>query len=318
MARKPVLRSRLLPVVGGYFALSALWIAFSDRLAGGLSSNTETLILISTVKGWLFVVVTTLLLYGVLRRRDLVINRRQESLLAAADELRAIYDGANEAIFVREIDGSDRMVSCNQSACELYGYNRERFMACRPAELSEDVAPYDDEHRALWRKRALEEGPQTYEWRARRSDGTCFWAEISLRSSMIAGRMRLVFAVRDISDRKRAEEAVHRSEERFNTVFRTSPVSMIISRVSDSICIDANDAFYAQTGLTSHEVVGKSVRGAPGSLWLDTNRKLQVLQEVRTKGHVQSAEAVFRRKDGKYLQPDWPVSARSSLGTTNA
>jgi two-component system, cell cycle sensor histidine kinase and response regulator CckA len=298
MADKPALRSRLLPIVGGYFGLSALWIAFSDRLAGALTENTEHLIVISTVKGWLFVVVTTLLLLGVLRRRDQILNKRQESLRAAAEELQAIYDGANEAIFVRETDGSARMVSCNQSACELYGYDRERFMGCRPEELSENVAPYDKASVEEWARRAVEQGPQTYEWRARRRDGTCFWAEISVRSSLIAGRRRLVFAVRDISDRKRAQEAVRRSEERFNTVFRTSPVSMIISRASDSICIDANDAFYAQTGLSSEEVVGKSVRDAPGSLWLDSAQKRQILQEVESKGFVHGAEALFRRKDG--------------------
>jgi PAS domain S-box-containing protein len=284
--------------VGGYFVISALWIAFSDRLAASLSHDTEHLVFLSTGKGWLFVVVTTLLLYGAIRRRDLAIAKRQESLRIAAEELQAIYDGANEAIFVRETDGSNRMVSCNQSACELYGYERDRFMSCRPGELSENVTPYDEEHAAAWGKRALEQGPQVFEWRARRRDGSCFWAEISMRSSMIAGRMRLVFAVRDISDRKRAQEAVRRSEERFNTVFRTSPVAMIITRRSDGVCIDANDAFGVQSGLRSEDVVGKSLREGPASLWVDSAQQRQVLQDVERKGQVNGVEALFRRKDG--------------------
>jgi PAS domain S-box-containing protein len=298
MAEKPVLRSRLLPIVGGYFAISALWIAFSDRLAGILSRDTEHLIFMSTVKGWLFVVVTTLLLYGVLRRRDLVIARRQESLRAAAEELQAIYDGANEAILVLEIDSSARMVSCNQGACELFGYERARFMACQPADLSENVAPYDAEHSVLWSKRALEEGPQVFEWRARRSDGTCFWSEISMRASMIAGHMRLVVAVRDITDRKRAEEAVRRSEDRFMTVFRTSPVAMLITRCSDGVGIDVNDAFLAQSQLSSEDVLGKCMRLPPFSLWVDSARQQQITQEIESKGHVQGVEAQFRRRDG--------------------
>jgi two-component system, cell cycle sensor histidine kinase and response regulator CckA len=298
MAGKPELRSRLLPIVGGYFLISALWIAFSDRLVGSLSGNTEQVVAMSTAKGWLFVVVTTLLLYGVLRRRDLTIARRQEALRTAAEELQAIYDGANEAIFVREPESAARMVSCNQCACELFGYPREYLMARHPSELSENVAPYDAEHVAMWGRRAREQGPQVFEWRSRRSDGTCFWSEISLRTSMIAGHLRLVETVRDISVRKRAQEDSRRGEERFMTVFRTSPVAMIITRSSDGLALDANDAFFAQTQLSSAEVLGKSTRSASLSLWVDPAQGRQVLQEVESKGHIQGVEAQFRRKDG--------------------
>jgi len=291
-------RSRSLTIVGGYFGISALWIAFSDRLVGRLSSDTEQLVTMSTAKGWLFVGVTTLLLYGALRRRDQSIARRQESLRAAAEELQAIYDGANEAIIVRETDDSARIVSCNQTACEMYGYERERLMACRPGDLCEGVAPYDGEHALRWLRLALEQGPQVFEWRARRADGTCFWAEVSMRSSEIAGHRRVVEAVRDIGNRKQAEEAVRRREEHFMTLFRTVPVPTIITRRSDGVCIETNDAFSEQTGFSREDLLGRNMRTAPFSPWVDPERQRQVLQEMETKGYVRGLEAQFRRKDG--------------------
>lgn len=99
---KGFLRSRLLVIVGGYAALSALWIAFSDRLAARLSSDPEVVLALNTGKGWLFVAVTAILLYGVIRRRDRAIEERQASLKARAEEVQAIYDTAVEAIFVHE------------------------------------------------------------------------------------------------------------------------------------------------------------------------------------------------------------------------
>jgi len=89
-AMKDSLRSRLLLIVGGYVALSALWIAFSDRLAARLSSDPEVVLSLNTGKGWLFVVVTAILLYGALRRRDRAIEERQASLKAGAEEVQAM------------------------------------------------------------------------------------------------------------------------------------------------------------------------------------------------------------------------------------
>ena len=67
---KDSLRSKLLIIVGGYVVISALWIAFSDHLVIRISHDPGVVQVLNTSKGWLFVVTTALLLYGVLRRRD--------------------------------------------------------------------------------------------------------------------------------------------------------------------------------------------------------------------------------------------------------
>jgi PAS domain S-box-containing protein len=298
MAMRDSLRSKLLVIVGGYVVLSALWIAFSDRLVMRLVGDPEVVAMLSTAKGWLFVVVTALLLYGVLRRRDRAIEERQASLRASAEELQAIYDSANEAIFVHEERGGGRMVTCNRRACEMFGYDRDQLMACSAGALSEGVAPYDDEHALAWALRALAQGPQLFEWRSRRSDGTCFWSEVSLRANIIGGETCVVSAIRDITDRKRDEEAVRRSEERFVTVFRTSPEAMIITRLADGLCLDANDAFLAQAGYAREEIVGRSARSDGMDLWVDPNLRDVLLRELQAKKIVRGLEAKCRRKDG--------------------
>ncbi len=58
----------ILPVVLGYAVFSALWIIFSDIAVERLFHDPAWIILISTLKGWLFVGVTSILLYGLLRR----------------------------------------------------------------------------------------------------------------------------------------------------------------------------------------------------------------------------------------------------------
>lgn len=51
-----------------YFLLGSLWILFSDRIANGLSDNQETLAIISTYKGWFYVIVTTIIIYFLIKR----------------------------------------------------------------------------------------------------------------------------------------------------------------------------------------------------------------------------------------------------------
>ena len=297
---KDLLRSRLLVIVGGYVVLSALWIAFSDRLLARLSNDPEVVLALDTGKGWLFVVFTATLLYGILRRRDRAIEEQQASLRASAEELQAIYDAAGEAIFLHEME-TGRIVDCNQRACEMFRYPRDRLMACSIVEISEGISPYDEEHASLWAKQAVEQGPPLFEWRSRRSDGTCFWSEVSLRSSTIGGKMRVLAAVRDITERKCDEEALRRSEERFMTIFQTSPEAMLITRFSDGMCLDVNQAFLTQTGFTREEIVGQSARSGGANLWLDPEVRDSMMPELAAKKVVRGLEAKYHRKDGSVL-----------------
>jgi hypothetical protein len=64
-----------------YAVLGALWIFFSDRVAAILSSTPEALTQISIIKGWLYVLLTTLLLYNLVSRgmKELVLSQEASS-----------------------------------------------------------------------------------------------------------------------------------------------------------------------------------------------------------------------------------------------
>jgi PAS domain S-box-containing protein len=208
---KDSLRSKLLIIVGGYVVISALWIAFSDLLVVRISNDPGVVQVLNTSKGWLFVVTTALLLYGVLRRRDHAIEERQASLRAGAEHLKAIYDTVNEAIFVHDAQ-TGRILDCNQRACEIYGYSHQQLISMSIGELSEKGSMYTQARALEWMDKAVHQGSQVFEWRARRSDGTCFWTEVSLGSSSTGGQRYLVAAVRDITTKQAMEEVLHRAQ----------------------------------------------------------------------------------------------------------
>ncbi len=116
-ARAPV---DVLRAVLAYAAFACLWILLSDMLVGWLVSDPARIVLVSTLKGWLFVVVTSLLLYVLIRRlRDQVLAGARQELAALAETTRAlqllatIADNSSDAIFAKDREG--RYVLVNRS-----------------------------------------------------------------------------------------------------------------------------------------------------------------------------------------------------------
>jgi PAS domain S-box-containing protein len=140
-------------------------------------------------------------LLGVLRR----LRRGEQALRESEARYRSIVDSVDDAIFVHAWE-SGAILDVNRRAEEMYRTPRETLLARGLAPLCEGSPPYAVEDATRWLARARAEGAQRFEWHARRSDGVLFWVEVVIRTATLGGAPRLVVAVRDISERRRAEE----------------------------------------------------------------------------------------------------------------
>lgn len=120
-------------VVVGYALFAALWIALSDRAMGLLFRDPEALVLAGTAKGWLFVAVTSLLLYGLLRRFAAALLEAHRRELALERErtqpppmLVAIANASTDAIFAK--DAECRYLFVNHAAAQLIGRSAEELL----------------------------------------------------------------------------------------------------------------------------------------------------------------------------------------------
>lgn len=144
------------------------------------------------------------------------VQNRIEALNASGDALRksearfrSIFDNVSEAIFVLDID-SGRIIDVNQRMLDMYGFgSRPEAIAAGFDRISAGVPPYTEAEARAHLKKAIEEGPQTFEWHARNTRGELFWVEVSLRLSHIGQEPRLLAVVRDVSERKKAEERIN-------------------------------------------------------------------------------------------------------------
>lgn len=198
-------RQAALRIVCVYAFFAAVWIVVSDNLLGWLVSDPATITRLAVFKGWLYVLLTSLLLYKLISREHLRLSEVAARLQASKDLFHAIYDSLSDAVFIHDA-ATGRILEVNETMCRMYGYSRAEVLEQELFKIGPGFAPYREEEAMAWLQRAAEGAPQLFEWLAVRKDGRQFWVEVSMRGAVLEGQHRVVVVVRDISDRKHAEE----------------------------------------------------------------------------------------------------------------
>ena len=181
---------------------------------------------------------------------SIMVQSRIQELAESETRFRNIFDAAGDAFFIYDI-ATSQLLDVNHRMCEMYGCTREQALQSSPAEFSANVEPYTPIKADEKMRLAIREGPQTFDWLARRIDGQNFWVEVKLRRTRIGMVDRLVSQVRDISERKQAEEALRIAA----SAFEVQEGIMIVDAANRIMRV--NQAFTDITGYSAEEAVGR-------------------------------------------------------------
>ncbi|MGE5336330.1 MAG: PAS domain S-box protein [Gemmatimonadota bacterium] len=181
--------------------------------------------------------------------RDITERRRAEHQLRASEaRYRLLFATESDAILLVDAD-SLRLVDANPAAERMYGYARGELLALTALELSVDPT---QTQLAIQQPAGAVNVPLRWH---RRRDGSEFPVEINANRLQLDGRTIVVAAIRDITERKRAEEALRASEEQYRAIFNASVDAMVL-RDAELKLVDANVAFLARHGVRREDVHG--------------------------------------------------------------
>jgi PAS domain S-box-containing protein len=143
-------------------------------------------------------------------------QQAEEALRASEQNYREIFNATHDAIFVHDAVTGE-ILNVNQAMLDMFGYSREEVAVMKGEDFG-FCPPYSHEEAMRRIRLASAEGPQVFEWESKRKSGERFWTEVALRGASIDGKRCVLAVARDITARKRAEDALRQKEEYYRAL----------------------------------------------------------------------------------------------------
>jgi PAS domain S-box-containing protein len=227
------------------------------------------------------------------RRRDAPGLGGDEATDDALPRYRLLFEQSHDVILFIALDG--RIVDANPAALAAYGYDRDTLTAMRIADLRDPATVADVSEQI---RRANTEGI-LFETRHRRRDGTTFPVEVSSLGADFGGERLLLSIIRDISDRKHAEET-----RAWLSASVESSRDAIVSFDHEARVMSWNRAAVEMFGYTFAEVAGRTIAETVPSFVPPAlvDQPLDYFRRVLGGETVSEMETVRIRKDGTPIE----------------
>jgi two-component system cell cycle sensor histidine kinase/response regulator CckA len=219
---------------------------------------------------------------------DVTKSKRAEESLKL---FRALIDQSSDAIEVIDPETAQFLDSNVKASADL-GYTAEELRSLKVF----DVDPTVDQHSFAKAIAELRKS-RFMEWQGlhRRKDGSTFPVEVHMTYVQL-DRDYVVTAVRDITKRRRSEEALRKSETKYRSIFENVQDVFYLTDLK-GVIIDISPSIKTNSGYTREELIGKNVQ----EVYYFKEDRENLVEELSKEGEVRDCEVRLKTKDGRML-----------------
>ncbi len=222
-------------------------------------------------------------------------KQAEEARKESEKRYRDLVEHAGDIIY--RTDGAGRFTYCNPTSLRILGYLPEELLGRHYLEIVQPNSRAQAER--FYGRQFIRRTPRTvYELPVATKDGQEVWlgqhTQLLTEEDTVTG---FQVVARDITERKRVEQALRESEERFSKAFHSSPAGMAISRLEDGRVLDVNEAFVRVSGFSRDELIGMSSLDI--GIWVNPDDRRQLAEILQRDGFLRHLEKEFRTKSGE-------------------
>jgi PAS domain S-box-containing protein len=229
--------------------------------------------------------------------RQAIERKRAEARMWEREErLRAIFGSSPDAVAVSDLHGN--IVDCNEAAWKMLGFSSKEELI---GKSSLDFIAQKDRQKAYETLKKSREGGATrnLEYTLLNKDGEESWGElsVSIMKDSSGNPSGFVSIMRDITERKKAEQTLKKSEEEYRSLVELASDG-ILSVNAEGIITSANRSFLTLLGCDSEEVVGKPFTELKTSRLEDIPRMRELFMSLMKGESPSPVEFLYVRRDG--------------------
>ena len=197
-----------------YIIIGFLWVYFSDSIVIKIVTNKHMLRLVNTYKGFFYILITTIILYRLIKKlvikmqlAETQLSKSDKNLSISESNFRNLFHYSSDAIFI--ID-ENKVVECNEAAATLLECDSEREIVGRDFSEFASKKQIDGRVSELYLEdiynHSLQNGKYKFEWWFKKESGNQIPTEVMMTTVVLNGKKVFHSLCRDISERKQMEE----------------------------------------------------------------------------------------------------------------